>query len=58
MTSMTLEKQAPVDGKLNLITSMRADPEIMSELRRGLEARKAGKLVSWEKVKNRFEQPE
>ena len=53
-----LERQISDDGKLVFIWAMRNDTEVMEEIRRGLEARRTGKLVSWEEVKARFEQPQ
>lgn len=36
---------------IRLIEELRADPEFLSGIKRGLEARRKGQMVSWEKVK-------
>lgn len=53
MTPITVLEKA-IDTKEPLITELRNDHEFIAELRRGLEARCKGKMVSWDEIKSKF----
>ncbi len=43
------------EGKFELIMGLRNDPEVISAIRRGLEARRNGERIHWSDVKAELE---
>ena len=51
MTTAFALRRRMEQGKFDLIKELRADSEFLSGIKRGLEARRKGQMVSWNKVK-------